>query len=290
MQLREMTGVGMMECKKALQEVGGDLNAAVEFLRKQGLKASASKAARVAAEGMIAVRLSADAKTAVALEINCETDFVAKNEDFIRFAGDLAGLILESKPASVDALLTIKLGSETVAEKVNLLTAKIGEKIALRRFVRIDAKPGQTFGAYLHLGSKIGVLVALEGAAVEAAVAKEVAMHVAASHPLYLNRTEISQEVLDKEKAISLEQLKDSGKPANVLEKIVEGKLAKYASEICLNDQIFIKDPTGKKSVSQILKDLNPALKVAWFVRYQVGEGIEKRQDDFAAEVAKMVK
>lgn len=289
-ELREKTGAGMMECKKALAENGGDLEQALDWLRKQGLKASASKAARIATDGLVATFLSTDAKSAVLLELNCETDFVAKNEHVVAFAQATAKVVSEKNPAFAEEALGLKVPTgETIGENINLLVAKLGEKISLRRFASLQAKSGK-IGSYIHLGSKIGVLVNLEGSKLDDAILRDVAMHVAAVNPAYLNKADIPADVLAREKAIYLEQMKDSGKPAPVLEKILEGKIAKYASEVCLNEQIFIKDPTGKKSVSQILKELDSSLKVVQFVRYQVGEGMEKKQEDFAAEVAKMVK
>lgn len=289
-ELREKTGAGMMECKKALAENGGNLEQALDWLRKQGLKASASKAARIATDGLVATFLSTDAKSAVLLELNCETDFVAKNEHVVAFAQAAAKLVSEKHPASVEEALGLKVPTgETIGENINLLVAKLGEKISLRRFASLQATSGK-IGSYIHLGSKIGVLVNLEGSKLDDAILRDIAMHVAAVNPAYLNKADIPADVLVREKAIYLEQMKDSGKPAPVLEKILEGKIAKYASEVCLNEQIFIKDPTGKKSVSQILKELDSSLKVVQFVRYQVGEGMEKKQEDFAAEVAKMVK
>lgn len=288
--LREKTGAGMMDCKKALSEAKGDLDSAIEYLRKQGLKAASNKAARTATEGIIADFISADKNTVVLLEVNSETDFVAKNPELVAFASEVASLIAEKNPDTIDSLSALNLkGGKTVNDILNELIAKIGEKISLRRFIRQQATEGEKFGSYIHLGSKIGVIVALKGPKADEALARDIAMHVAASHPMHLNRTEIPQTALDKEKGIFLEQMKDSGKPANVLEKIVEGKLAKYASEICLNDQVYIKDPTGKKSVSAVLKETNPDLRIVSFTRYQVGEGMEKKKDDFAAEVAKMV-
>lgn len=290
-ELRELTGAGILECKKALTESSGHLEGAVEYLRKQGLKAAIGKAMRVAADGLIATWVSPDHRTGVILEVNCETDFVAKNEDFKKFASDVAGLIALKSPENLDHLLDLPLASqEKVSEVTSRLVARIGEKIGIRRFVTLKAQKSELMGSYIHLGSKIGVLVTLKGNKADETMAKDVAMHVAASHPLYLKSADIPLAVLAKEKEIFLAQLNSSGKPQNVLEKILEGKMAKYATEVCLEDQIFIKDPTGKKSVGQFLRETDPTLAVASFVRYQVGEGIEKKKDDFATEVARMAK
>ncbi|MBI2339748.1 MAG: elongation factor Ts [Deltaproteobacteria bacterium] len=299
-ELREKTGAGMMECKKALAESAGVIDSAIEYLRKQGLQALGKKAGRIAADGLVASRLSADKKAGSLVEVNCETDFVAKNDDFRRFAEDLAELALTQKQADVSALLAVPLKGETVADRLNRLTAKIGEKLSLRRAAIQTAVEGEKLGTYVHLGNKIGVLVKIRGNRAGENLAKDIAMHVAASHPQFLRKEDIPPEVAESEKAIYREQMKNSGKPLGgkplggkppaVLEKIIEGKFAKFVGETCLNDQIFIKDPSGKKTVRQILKEVDPSLEVVAFVRYQVGEGIEKKKDDFAAEVAKMIK
>ncbi|MDO8519822.1 MAG: translation elongation factor Ts, partial [Deltaproteobacteria bacterium] len=228
-ELREKTGAGFLECKKALDESGGDLDKAVEHLRKLGLKAASNKATRIAADGIVAVQISSDGKCGVLVEVNSETDFVAKNDDFKKFAADLASLISKNPPADLNALLASKLGGQTVTEFQNALIAKIGEKISVRRFAVLEASAGEKIGSYIHLGNKIGVLALVKGEG-EGSVLKDVAMHVAASHPLYLTKSEIPSSVLAKEKEIFMEQLKSSGKPAAILEKIVEGKLAKFAS------------------------------------------------------------
>ncbi len=289
-ELREKTGIGMMECKKALSETGGNFDEAIEYLRKRGLQASQSKAGRVAADGIVATYLSDNAKVGVLVELNSETDFVAKNDEFIKFARGLAQYVAGKSPADVESLLSSRYqGSETVQDTINLLISKIGEKISLRRFVRCEAGAQERLGVYLHLGSKIGVLVGLSGEGSSETLVKDIAMHIAASSPSYIEKSEIPQGVLEKEKEIYREQLKGSGKPDSVIDKIILGKVGKYSSEVCLNDQVYVKDPTGKKSVSQILKEVNAGLKVSFFNRYQVGEGLQKRTDDFAGEVAKMV-
>lgn len=287
--LREKTGAGMMECKKALIEANGDFDGAIEYLRKMGLKASAKKQSRVAADGFVVTGLSRNGRMAAMVEINCETDFVAKNDELNQLAQRLIASILEQGPSVDDEVCKMVIdNNETLDEKINLLTAKIGEKISYRRFVCLQIQPNQLISSYIHLGSKIGVLVGLEGTKASEQIARDIAMHVAASHPQYLESTDIPQDILDKEKAIYLEQLKDTGKPEPILEKIAEGKIAKFIKEVCLYDQVFIKDPSGKQSVRQMLSTLDPSLKIVSFVRFQVGEGMEKKVDDFAAEVAKM--
>lgn len=281
----------MMECKKALEEVGGDLDAAIEHLRKQGLKSASKKAGRVAADGAVATWLNARSTEAVLIEVNSETDFVAKNDDFIKFINEAAKLVGEKKPSSVEELLTLKTAAgQSVEEQINALIQKIGEKISVRRFISEKAQGNEKLGTYIHLGSKIGVIVKIAGDKVSTEVLKDVAMHVAASNPLYLFKEQIPADVIAKEKEIALAQLQESGKPANILEKIVEGKMSKFSTEVCLNDQIFIKDPTGKKSVSAHVKSVDASGKLVAFIRYQVGEGIEKKQENFADEVAKMMK
>lgn len=288
-ELREKTGAGMMECKKALQEVDGDMEGAIEYLRKKGLEASAKKAGRVAAEGMINIHLADNGRLVVIAEINSETDFVAKNDDFVHFSNELVSLLADKKPASLEEALNLKFADgDTVDAKVNILVAKIGEKITFRRFKLIEVPADQTAGTYLHMGNKIGTVVLLKGDGASESLARDVGMHVAAASPQFLNREEIPQSVLDQEREIYKDQMKDSGKPENILDKIIDGKIAKYASQICLNDQIYVKDPNGKLSVAKMLKEVNPQLTIAQFTRYQVGEGIEKKVDDFAAEVSKM--
>lgn len=289
--LREKTGAGMMECKKALSETDGDMEAAITFLRKQGLKASAEKASRIAAEGTIFSFLSDDGSVGALVEVNCETDFVAKNESFREFGNHIARLVGDKNPSTIEGVFELSIHApSTVSESLHLLISQIGEKISLRRFARIQSAPQEKIGLYVHMGSKIGVMVHLGGAPVEDRIARDVAMHVAAAHPLYLDPADIPEGVVHREQEIYREQMIDSGKSQGVIDKVVEGKLAKYASEVCLNDQIFIKDPTGKKKIRQVLREISPHLKVITFVRYQVGEGMEKRKDDFGSEVAQMVR
>lgn len=286
-QLRDVTGAGMMDCKKALNEVGGDIDAAIDYLRKQGLKASEKKAGRIAAEGIIAT--SSTTSAGAVLELNCETDFVAKNPDFIELANQLVALVETQKPQDVNALLELDADGQKVSEKINLITAKIGEKITIRRFALLSVADGESLGSYIHTGSKIGVLIKLKGQDATGEVAKDVAMHVAAQSPQNVRPDDIDPALVQKEKEVFLEQLKESGKPENILEKIVEGKIKKFKEEVSLTTQVFVKDPQGKKTVGQFLKE-NGGLDVIDFIRYQVGEGIEKKADDFASEVAQLAK
>jgi elongation factor Ts len=280
-QLRERTGAGMMECKRALVETGGDLDTAAELMRKQGLAKADKKATRVAAEGVIALARSADGHAAVLVEINCETDFVARGDDFTAFAKDVAELALQARPGDTDALLAQKLPSgETVDERRRALIAKIGENISVRRFERIESS-GE-LGGYLH-GTRIGTLVALEGG--DPSLARDLAMHVAASNPRHLSAAEVPADHVAHERGILTEQAaldpKNKGKPEQVLARIIEGKLAKSLAEITLLGQPFVKDPD--QSVEKLL--LGAKARVLRFARLEVGAGIEKKKDDFVAEV-----
>ncbi len=274
-ELREMTGLGMMECKKALAEAGGDLRKAEEVLRiKSGAKASRA-AGRVAAEGVIGAFLSADARLGALVELNCETDFVAKNDDFLAFARDLAALVAESAPADVEALAQLSLGGASVETRRQSLVQKIGENISIRRFRRMQT--AGKLGMYLH-GTKIGVLVAYEG---PDEVGKDVAMHVAFAKPRYLARTDVPADIVAREREILAARARESGKPAEIVARMVEGGLAKFLGEITLLGQPFVKD--DKQTVEKVL-----AARKAKVLDYQffvVGEGIEKRSSDFAAEV-----
>ena len=280
-QLRERTGAGMMECKKALVETKGDLDAAAELMRKQGLAKADKKAARVAAEGVVVIAKAGDARSAAMVEVNCETDFVARSEEFQGFARDVAQAALEHPAPSVDALVQLELSGATLEERRRALIAKIGENIAVRRFVRVSA-PG-ALGDYLH-GTRIGSLVALEGG--NEALARDLAMHVAAINPAYVDASAVPADVLDKEREILTEQTKGEKKPPEIIAKMVEGRLRKYLAEITLLGQPFVKDPdiTVEKLVNK------SAARVVEFVRYEVGAGIEKKQDDFVSEVMAQVK
>ncbi len=281
-QLRDRTGAGVVECKKALVETKGDLDAAAEMMRKQGLAKADKKATRVAAEGVIVVEKTPDGRAAAMVEVNCETDFVARQQDFRAFAQEVAALALADRPASIEALLEARLASgETVDERRRALVARIGENIGVRRFA-VLAAPGH-LGAYVH-GTRIGALVAVNGG--DAALAHDLAMHVAASGPKYVAAADVPAEVVAKEREILTEQAKGEGKPPEIVAKMVEGRLRKSLGEITLAGQAFVKDPDI--SVEKLLKGARAS--VAAFDRFEVGAGIEKRQGDFVAEVMAQVR
>jgi elongation factor Ts len=283
-ELRERTGSGMMECKKALLEAKGDLEAAVEILRKAGLAKADKKQDRTAAEGRIVIRVSQDGKRAVMLEVNCETDFVAKNEDFLRFAEQVAEAALASGATTVEELAAtlIEAGGKSVEETRRELVAKLGENIHLRRLTRLETELGN-LASYLH-GSRIGVLVEMQGGSAE--LARDIAMHIAASKPLWVREEEVPSAVLAKEREIFVAQAEASGKPKNVVEKMVEGRLRKYLQEVTLLGQPFVKDLELK--VNELLE--REGAQVVRFARFEVGEGIEKARTDFAAEVMAQVR
>ena len=278
-QLRERTGAGMMECKKALVETQGDLDAAAELMRKTGLTKADKKAARVAAEGTVAIERAGT--SAVLLEVNCETDFVARSEEFQGFARDLARAALAQGAEDVAALLGLRHGASSLDEQRRALIAKIGENISVRRFIRVSAPTA--LGAYLH-GIRIGALVALDGG--DEALARDLAMHVAALNPAYIDANHVPAAVLDKERSILAEQTKAENKPPQIIAKMVEGRLRKYLAEITLLGQPFVKDPD--MTVEKLLKKSSST--VTSFVRYEVGVGIEKPPDDFVGEVMAQVK
>ena len=281
-ELRERTASGMMECKKALEESGGDIEAAVESMRKAGLAKADKKAGRIAAEGAIVLRTATDGKAIALVEVNCETDFVAKGEDFQRFAGQVAERVLEAAPMDLEALLALPLEQDKSVDRVRReLVAKVGENINVRRFARVGSTTG-LLSSYLH-GSRIGVVVDLVGGNPE--LAKDIAMHVAASRPLCVNAAQVPAELLAKEREIYTAQAATSGKPANIIDKMVEGRLRKFIEEVTLLGQPFVKDP--EQSIEQILKRANA--RVLGFQRFELGEGIEKKAGDFAAEVMSQV-
>ncbi|MBA3254097.1 MAG: elongation factor Ts [Burkholderiaceae bacterium] len=281
-ELREKTDAPMMECKKALAEADGDMAKAEEILRvKLGNKASKA-ASRVAAEGVVAIDIDSSGKLGAIVEVNSETDFVAKNSDFVQFAKDLAKLVVTSKPADVQALSSLALGGSTVESTRTALVGKIGENISIRRFARVEAQG--RLASYIHGGSKIGVLVDVVGGDID--LAKDVAMHIAASKPESLDSTGVPADLLDAERRIAIEKAREAGKPEAMLEKIAEGTVQKYLREVTLLGQVFVKADDGKQTVEQLLKANGAAVKD--FVLYVVGKGIEKRQTDFAAEVAAM--
>ena len=286
--LREMSGAGMMDCKKALTACEGDMDKAMDYLREKSLAASAKKAARIAAEGIVSSYVTDDHKVGAIVEVNCETDFVAKTDDFKALVNSVAKLVVEKTPADVDELMALDCGDGTVAEMVNRAVAKIGEKITIRRFARME---GQLVDTYIHLGGKIGVIVAAKTADAEKArpAVHDVAMHIAAAKPGVLHRDEVDPADLDKEREILRAQaLNDpKPKPANIIEKMVEGRIAKYYKEVCLLEQPFVKNPD--QSIEQMLKEHGDVELVA-FVRFEMGEGLQKRQDNFAEEVMGQMK
>jgi len=280
-ELRERTGSGMMECKKALVETDGDIEAAAELMRKSGAAKADKKAGRVAADGAIKLMVSDDGKTAVILEINSETDFVAKDDNFQAFADQVLAVIAEHQPASVEQLASLQLESgQSVEEARQALIAKVGENIQVRRFQRVESNA--SIASYAH-GARIGVLV---DSSADADLARDIAMHIAAVNPQFVDQSAIPAEFVEKEKGILIAQAESSGKPAEIIEKMIQGRLDKFLAEVTLMGQPFVKDPDQK--VSKLLS--NAGAEVNSFIRYEVGEGIEKKVEDFAAEVASQLK
>lgn len=281
-ELRQKTGAGMMDCKKALTETDGDMEKAIDLLREKGIAKAAKKADRIAAEGSTIIK--ADGNAAVILEVNSETDFVAKNEGFKELLSSLADHLIASKPSTLeDAYVSKMSDGSTVEEYISSAMARIGEKLTLRRFELLTKDDNAAFGAYLHMGGRIGVLTVVSGTTDEG-LAKDIAMHVAAVNPRYISRDQVSEEEVNREREILTQQALQEGKPENIVAKMVEGRLNKFFEEICLLDQSFVKNPDEK--VKKVLGNT----KVETFVRYEVGEGIEKRQDNFAEEVMSQVK
>ncbi|HUS25085.1 MAG TPA: translation elongation factor Ts [Candidatus Binatia bacterium] len=278
-ELRERTGAGMMDCRKALEATAGNMDAAIEKLRMEGQAKAVKKAGRTAADGTIAVAAGADAIAIV--EVNCETDFVAKGDDFQAFAAAAARAALDTGARSIDQLSAAKIGGKAVEDVRKEMVAKIGENITVRRVERV-AKAGGAIGHYVHAGSRIGVVVALDAG--DAELARDLAMHVAASRPQFLKPADVPADVRDAERKVIEAQSADSGKPPEIVKKMIEGRLNKYLGEISLTGQPFVKDPD--QTVEKVLAARKGA--VARFVRFEVGEGIEKQETDFAAEVAKM--
>ncbi len=280
-ELRERTGSGMMECKKALVETDGDIEAAAELMRKSGAAKADKKAGRVAADGAIKVRVAEDGKTAVILEVNSETDFVAKDENFQAFADAVTDVVYEQNPASIEVLSTMTLADgRSVEEARQALIAKVGENIQLRRFERVES--GDRIASYLH-GARIGVLI---DAAADEDLARDIAMHVAAVNPQFVSQDSIPAEFVEREKSILIAQAESSGKPPEIIEKMIQGRLNKFLAEVSLMGQPFVKDPD--QTVAKLLSASGAS--VNGFVRYEVGEGIEKKVEDFAAEVASQLK
>lgn len=282
-ELRERTGAGMMDCKKALVETNGDMDAAIDYLRENGIAKAAKKADRIAAEGI--TYLSTEGNKALVLEINSETDFVAKNEKFVDLVKVVANAILANEPKTLEDALQVSANGETVETVINNGIATIGEKLSLRRFEIVTKTDADAFGTYSHMGGRIGVLTLIEGSTDEEA-AKDVAMHIAALNPKYLDESQVSQEELEHEKKVLSEQALNEGKPAAIVEKMVVGRLNKYLEEICVTKQKFVKDDslTVEKFVA------SKGGKLTKFVRYEVGEGIEKKEDNFAEEVMNQVR
>ena len=283
-ELREKTGAGMMDCKKALQETDGDMDQAIDYLREKGISKAAKKADRIAAEGS-AYTLT-EGNTAVLFEVNCETDFVTKNDQFKTLLSELAKHLLSQKPANVEEALQQPLhgDGETVETFINNNIAKIGEKLSLRRFIIAEKTDNDAFGAYIHMGGNIGVLTVLEGTTDET-FAKDIAMHIAAVNPRFVSRDAVDAETVEKEREVLKQQALNEGKPEKIVEKMVEGRLGKFFEEICLLEQSFVKDPDQK--VKQLVADKGAT--IADFARYEVGEGMEKRQENFAEEVMNQV-
>ncbi len=294
-ELRAKTGAGMMDCKKALTEAGGDMEQAVDFLRKKGLSAAAKKSGRVAAEGMIAA--AGNGQSGALVEINSETDFVAKNDAFQAFSNGVVGVVLSQKPADVDALkgLDFPGSGRNVGEELTHQIATIGENMNLRRFERLESNSGAT-ASYIHGAGKIGVLVQLDAEKADdpkvAETARMLAMHVAAANPQYLTREDVPAEVVEREKDIMRVKAIESGKPENIVDKIILGQINKFFGEICLLEQVYVIDPDQKvgKVVENLAKEIGGQVTLAAYSRFQLGEGIEKKEDDFAAEVASMTK
>ena len=281
-ELREKTGAGMLDCKKALEANNGDISASIDWLREKGISKAAKKADRIAAEGIAAI-LTKGNKAAI-IEVNSETDFVAKNEKFTGMVNDILETIIESDAKSLEDVLKLSCGEDTIEALITSMTATIGEKLSLRRFELVEKSDDEVFGDYIHMGGKIAVLIVLNGANNE--VAKDVAMHAAAMKPAYVKESDVPTDVLDKEKEIMKEQLLNEGKPEDKIENILKGKVRKYYEEVCLENQIFVK-AENKESVATFVK--NNGGSIVGMIRYEVGEGMQKREENFAEEVAKQM-
>ena len=285
MELRKKTGAGVADCKKALEQTEGDMEKAVDFLREKGIATAAKKASRIAAEGVVAAKIAG--KIGALVEVNCETDFVAKGDQYKEFVDGVADYIIANDVADIDALVAAK-ADETVAA-----TAKIGEKIAIRRFAKYTTDNG-VVESYIHMGGKVGVLVEIEGCTCDGAkeLAHDVALQIAAAKPLYLTAAEVPAEVIEHEKEILKAQALNEGKPAAIVDRMVEGRVKKYYDEFCLVNQAFVKDPglTIEKVVKSYSDKMGKTLTIKRFTRFEMGEGLEKRNDDFAAEVEAQMK
>ena len=281
-ELRELTGAGMLDCKKALEASNGDIKEATTWLREKGIAKAAKKESRIAAEGLADIII--DGNTAVVLEVNSETDFVAKNAEFQDLVKKIGTAILNNDVKTNEDVLSSVVDGETISDIIVAKTAKIGEKLSFRRFEKVTKTDSQNFGSYIHMGGKIAVLITLEGASEE--VAKEVAMHAAAMRPSYVKSSEVPEDVLEKEKSIMREQLLNEGKPADRIDNILVGKVNKYYEDVCLENQIFVK-AENKETVAKYVSNNNGS--IVSMTRFEVGEGMEKRVEDFASEVAKQI-
>ena len=281
-ELREKTGAGMLDCKKALQECEGDIEKAIDWLREKGISKAAKKADRIAAEGISAILI--DGNDAVILEMNSETDFVAKNEKFQNLVNTILETIIKNDVKTVEEALELKYEDGTINDLIVSNTATIGEKLSLRRFAKVTKNDNETFGEYIHMGGKIAVLIVTENTSEE--VAKDVAMHAAAMRPSYVKEEDVPEDVVSKEMEVLTEQAMNEGKPKEIAEKMVQGRIKKFYKEICLEEQPFVKD--GDVNVKTYVKNNGGTIKAMY--RYEVGEGIEKREENFAEEVAKQLK
>ena len=280
-ELREQTGAGMLDCKKALTETNGNMEEAITWLREKGISKAAKKQTRIAAEGLALAKV--EGNKAVIVEVNSETDFVAKNPEFVFLVDGIANVILDKKPANMEEAMKLELDGTSIEEAIVNKTATIGEKLSFRRFELVEKTDNQVFGTYSHMGGKIVTLALLEGNDTE--VAKDIAMQIAAMRPLYLDRDSVPEERIEKEREILTEQAENEGLDSNKLPMIVNGRLNKFFEEICLVDQGFVKE--NKMKVSKYVESKN--MKILSFVRYEVGEGMEKKEENFADEVAKQI-
>ena len=279
--LREKTGAGMLDCKKALEATNGNMEEAVNYLREKGIAKAAKKSERIAAEGVAAILTRGN--DAVIIEVNSETDFVAKNDEFKSLVNEILETIIKSDAKTMDEALELKTSEGTINDLIVSKTATIGEKLSFRRFNKVTKKDNETFGSYIHMGGRIAVLTVVSDVTEE--VAKDISMHAAAMRPLYVTKDEVPTELVEKERVVLKEQAINEGKPAEIAEKMVEGRIRKYYEEICLEDQAFVKDPS--MNVATYAK--NNGGKIVSMTRYEVGEGIEKREENFAEEVAKQI-
>lgn len=280
--LRERTGAGMLDCKKALDATDGNIEEAINWLREKGIAKAEKKADRIAAEGIASILINGN--DAVIIEVNSETDFVAKNEEFLSMVQDILTTVINSSASTLDEVLALNTNGETIESLIVNKTAKIGEKLSLRRFEKVTKKDNEQFGSYIHMGGKIATLIVTENTSDD--IAKDVAMHAAAMRPLYLTSSEVPTDVLDKEKEVIREQLINEGKPAERIDNILVGKINKYYEDVVLENQIFIK-AENKETVAKFVA--NNGGKILSMIRYEVGEGIEKKVENFADEVAKQI-